>query len=78
MKITDKSVKPEAPLLPGRATPLPPDPPLRDPGWQYRSVQKPAGAALDEYGVDGWELVSVVPNLIDPAMVICYFKRRPR
>jgi len=68
MRITDKSARPNA------VVELPVQPVV----WEHRAVKLQSGAPIDEFGADGWELVSVVPCLMDPSMVVCYFKRRPR
>lgn len=42
--------------------------------WEYRSVLMPRLAELDQFGEEGWELVSVVSSPADEA--VFYFKRR--
>lgn len=45
-------------------------------GWDYRTDKMEPDAPLDQYGTEGWELVSVVPVPGDPGLVFAYFKRR--
>lgn len=45
--------------------------------WEYASVPVLSHAAkqiLDSWGVDGWELVNVVPGP-NPDSLVAYFKR---
>jgi hypothetical protein len=49
------------------------------PTWEYKHVERPAGAEppfpadeLNALGADGWELTAVIPT---PATVHFYFKR---
>ena len=43
--------------------------------WEYRTCKMDAGDDLSQYGGDGWELVSVVANIVDPGTVTAYLKR---
>ncbi len=42
--------------------------------WEYKNVVASRTVNLDQYGADGWELVSAVPQPGD--QVAYYFKRR--
>lgn len=46
------------------------------PRWQYMSRLLPRTADLDEFGDEGWELVSVIAQPADQA--VYYFRRRIR
>ena len=50
--------------------------PVHDAVWEYRSLTAELHADLTAHGVDGWELVSVVPGPHDPLTAVYYFKRR--
>jgi hypothetical protein len=45
-----------------------------DPKWEYRTVLASRNADLNQYGEQGWELVSAIPQPAD--QVAYYFKRR--
>ncbi len=53
-----------------------PGQPLRaeEPRWEYRTVLASRGVDLNQYGAEGWELVSAIPQPAD--QVAYYFKRR--
>lgn len=44
--------------------------------WEYRSGVMELGADLSQYGVEGWELVSVTPVPHDPGSAAYHFKRK--
>lgn len=43
--------------------------------WEYKVQRMDADADLSQFGGEGWELVSIVPNQMDPSTVTAYFKR---
>ena len=43
------------------------------PTWEYKSLVLPRAADLNQYGADGWELVSTVPAPCD--QTVFHFKR---
>lgn len=45
--------------------------------WEYLSITNKLldDDELDEMGVDGWELIAVVPKKHEPREAIFYFKR---
>ncbi len=45
-----------------------------DPKWEYRTVLASCNADLNQYGEQGWELISAIPQPADQAAY--YFKRR--
>lgn len=51
-----------------------PVPPPRPQQWEYKSRLMDREAPLDQYGAEGWELVSVTAAGADQAMF--YFRRR--
>ena len=70
---------PFPPAAPGPHAALQPPMVYVAPAWEYKHVERPAGAEppfpadeLNALGADGWELTAVIPT---PATVHFYFKR---